>query len=230
MELSARKIQDQRFTTSLRGYDRTEVDAFLDDAASYVSGLEEQLAIAGRKADKANAELDTLRATIDAELEEARRARAMIIDEARTQAAAMTGATGHGTGFDASRSAAAIIAEAEATAKLRTDEVAQITERARTEADRIVGEAEGIAGRREAEADRVLEAARSEAKQIRAESDRYRREMETHLADVRRILLAAGPEGSNADSAKVILSSGEELAVDLRTDARDRSTAPGTLD
>ena len=230
MQLSARKIQDQRFTTSLRGYDRTEVDAFLDDAASYVSGLEEQLAIAGRKADKASAELDTLRATIDAELEEARRARAMIIDEARTQAAAMTAAAGHGTGSDASRSAAAILAEAEAKAKLRTDEVGQITERARTEADRIVGEAEGIAGRREAEADRVLEAARSEAKQIRAESDRYRREMETHLADVRRILLAAGPEGSSADSAKVILSSGEELAVDLRTDARDRSTAPGTLD
>ena len=230
MELSARKIQDQRFTTSLRGYDRTEVDAFLDDAASYVSGLEEQLAIAGRKADKANAELDTLRATIDAELEEARRARAMIIDEARTQAAAMTAAAGHGTGSDASRSAAAILAEAEAKAKLRTDEVGQITERARTEADRIVGEAEGIAGRREAEADRVLEAARSEAKQIRAESDRYRREMETHLADVRRILLAAGPEGSNADSARVILSSGEELAVDLRTDTDDRSTAPGTLD
>lgn len=228
MELSARKIQDQRFATSLRGYDRTEVDAFLDDAAAYVSGLEEQLAIAGRKADKATTELDALKASIDTELEEARRARATIIDEARAEAAAMTQAAGHGEGSDASRSAAAIIAEAEAKAKLRTDEVVQITERARAEADRIVGDAEEIAGRREAEADRVLEAARAEAKQIRAESDRYRREMETHLADVRRILLAAGPEGSKADSARVILSSGEELTVDLTADAEDRSTAPGT--
>ncbi len=228
MELSARKIQDRRFTTSLRGYDRAEVDVFLDDAAAYVSGLEEQLSIAGRKADKATAELDALRASIDAELEEARRARAVIIDEARAEAAAMSAAAGRGESADASRSAAAIIAEAEAKAKLRTDEVAQITERARTDAERIVGEAEDIARRREAEADRVLEAARSEAKQIRAESDRYRREMETHLADVRRILLAAGPEVSHAESARVILSSGEELTVDLRTDTDDRSAAPGT--
>lgn len=228
MELSARKIQDRRFTTSLRGYDRTEVDAFLDDAAAYVSGLEEQLSIAGRKADKANAEIEALRASIDAELEDARRARALIIDEARTEAAAMTAAAGHNEGSDASRSAAAIIAEAEARAKLRADEVVQITERARTEAERIVGEAEDIAVHREAEADRVLEAARSEAKQIRAEADRYHRERETHLTDVRRILLAAAPEGSHADSARVILSNGEELTVDLTTDTEDRSTAPGT--
>lgn len=227
MDLSARKIQDRRFTTSLRGYDRTEVDAFLDDAAAYVSSLEEQLAIAGRKADKATDELDALRASIDSELADARRARALIIDEARAEAAAMTAAAGRGEGPDASRAAAAIIAEAEAKAKLRTDEVAQVTERARAEAERIVGEAEEVSRRREAEAERVLEAARAEAKQIRAESDRYRREMETHLADVRRILLAAGPEASKADSARVILSSGEELTVDLTADAGDRSTAPG---
>jgi len=219
MELSARTIQDHRFASSMRGYRKQDVDAFLAEAAAYVSNLEEHLAIARTRADKSAEELADMRNRIDAELQEARRVRASILDEARAEAATIVEAARGGDGGDANR-AAAVEHEAELRAQRRLAEVDGIIADARSDAERIVHEAETTAARREAEADRVLDAAHAESKRLHTETEQYRAEMERNLAEIKRILESTR-EAAGVPS--VSLDDHDQIVVDLREERTARA-------
>ena len=45
MQVSSRQIEDVRFTTALRGYDRDEVDLFMAECALHTGNLEERTKI-----------------------------------------------------------------------------------------------------------------------------------------------------------------------------------------
>lgn len=218
MQLSARTIHDRRFPTSLRGYDKAEVDDFLAATARYVSSIEEQLAITRRKADRTREELDSLHDVLDQRLTEAHQARDAIIEKAHREAAAIAQAAG-GTDPATARTAAAIISEAEAQASLRLREVDDIVESARTEAERTIRRAESDAALRLAEADRVLDEARREAKTMRVEAERRRTELELELGELRRVGAAATTVGGRGPTVQV--GDDGDLVVDLRDDAPD---------
>ncbi len=86
MELSSRKIEEMRFSSVLRGYDRDDVDGFVADCAAYTSDLEQRTKIAEVHAAAAKKELTELRSEIQVQLEEATAARRKIIEEARAEA------------------------------------------------------------------------------------------------------------------------------------------------
>lgn len=223
MELSARTIQDHRFSTSTRGYRKRDVEDFLERTAAYVSHLEEELAIARTRAEKASLDCKRLEDRIDVELDHARQARATILEEAKAQAAAIVAAAER-AGGDAVKSAA-IIKEAETTAHLKLAEVDSIIEHARARADGIVGDAEHSAALREAEADRVLEVARRDAKRVRQEAERRHAQIESTLAEINRILEArqGGP------APRVTLDDHDELVVDLRVDDTQNASAESRI-
>lgn len=220
MQLSARTIEDHRFSTSINGYRKADVDAFLTEAAAYVSRLEEELAIARTKAEKATTELTDLHARIDGELDRARVARQTILDEARSEADAIVAAARASGGGDPSR-AAAIVQEAEARATRSRDEAEALLDRARAEADRIVEHAESAASTREAEADRVLAAAHAESKRLHEDTEHYRAEMEANLAEIKRILEST--RRSAGDTPRVELGEDDAIVVDLRAGLAQRA-------
>lgn len=211
MELSGRMIEDRRFGTSMRGYTKAEVDEFLAAVGAHVSSVEERLAIAEAKATRARDQLESLQDDLEARIADAQKARTTILDEARAEAAAITARAGTAGSPDAAR-AAAVLAEAEATAALRRREVDEIVEQARVRAQRIEAEAAVNAEHAAAEAERLVSDARREAKRIRQETERYRSEMQSHLAEVRGMLDASS--GTEPDDG--------EIVVDLREDV----TAP----
>ena len=223
MELSARTIEERRFAASVNGYKKQDVEAFRAETAAYVSNLEEQLAIARTRAEKATRELTGMQERIEAELDEARAARARIIDEARAEAATIAEVSGRSEQQDAAH-AAAIIQEAETAAHLRLSEVGSITDRAEAEADRIIAVAEEAATRREAEADRVLDEAHAEAHRLHTETQQYRAEMEANLAEIKRILDSTR---ASADAADVALDDGGNVVVDLRMEQEARTATEG---
>lgn len=213
MQLSARTIEDRRFSTAIKGYRKAEVDAFLTESAAYVSRLEEDLAIARTRAEKAVVELTDLRAHIDQELDRARVARQTILEEARAEAAAIVAAAGQTIGGDAARGAP-VDRGAGSAAVLTRDEADAIIERARADADRIVEQARSTATTREAEADRVLAAARAESQRLAEETRSYRAEMEANLAEIKRILEST--RRSAGETPSVELGDDGAVVVDLR--------------
>lgn len=223
MELSARAIEEHRFASSVNGYRKQDVDDFQAEAASYVSNLEERLAIARTKAEKAHAELAEMRERIERELDDTRRARARILDEARAEATALSDATARGHGAGAPH-ASAIVHQAEATAHLKLAEAQSATDRAHDEADRIIREAEEAAERREAEADRVLDEAKAESHRLQTETRRYRAEMEANLAEIKRILDSARTsDGTGSDKGVAR----DDVVVDLRQEHEARAGSDG---
>jgi len=221
MELSSRHIEDKHFTTALRGYDRQEVDTFVSDCATYTGSLEERTKIAEVRAAASEKELAGLRADIDVLLQEASDARHKIIDEAKAEAATITRqADSAGPSVDTSEAAtkaAAIISEAEVTARLRlegVDEAQRITDE---KAANIVRVAQESAAMTQAEADRLLDKARLDAKSIREETEALRTSMEAQLAEIRRLLEAA--RSGDAEIDRIMTEQDSELVIDLREGA-----------
>jgi DivIVA domain-containing protein len=212
MELSSRQIQDRDFSTARRGYDRGEVDGFLNECATLTSALEQRTRIAEVRAESSELELAKLQSNIDVLLQEATDARRKIIDEARAEASSIATQTEASDGSqelsDAASKATAIVSEAENKARLRMEESDQIREAARDDAGGIIMRAEQSAAMTQAEADRLLDKARLDANSIREETRAIQVSMEAQLAEIRRLLAAARVGDADAD-----------LVIDLREGA-----------
>ncbi|NHZ70390.1 MAG: DivIVA domain-containing protein [Proteobacteria bacterium] len=223
MELSSRTIEERRFSSAMRGYDRTEVDSFLGEVARVMGGLEERLAIAERRAAQSETEIADLRTRVDKELQEATEARRRIINEAKREALAINaGVEQPGDAsivVDAAERAAAIVAEAETKAMLRLQEVDEIVDTARQEAERTVATAQEDAATTRAEASLVLSDARRRAKEVRAAAEAERSSVVGDISELKRIAEVARTGGSDLESleiANIILTSGAEITIDLR--------------
>jgi DivIVA domain-containing protein len=225
MEITARMIEDKRFSFSMRGYSKEDVDTFVSAIASQVSTLEQQLNTAEVKAQKAQDKLDHLEDMLDAKLAEAEAARSKIIEEAQRKAASFTTVAGSmdetGASAAAAKTAAAIVAEAETKAALRLQDLDAMKAEAASKSAQIIKSAEATATLREAEADRVLDAARRQARSMHAESEIAKSEIEDQLGQLRKILVAAQAGGSDElTDAKVILLNGNEIVIDLSEGAQ----------
>lgn len=219
MGWSSREVEQHTFSTSIRGYDRKDVDSFKADLAKHLSTQEERLAIAEAKAARAKEELDRLNDILESRIAEAQRARDAIISEAKQEAEQIMAAAETGGGQDtagAAGRAAAIISEAETKASLRLSRVDEITEKARTEADRIVRSAEQDVQLKLAEADRIVDTARRDAKGIRTDTERAHTEIESQLAELRRIVTAVDDADGDLSGISVVLRDGSDIVVDLR--------------
>ncbi len=225
MKPFSREIQEHQFPSAMRGYSRTEVDAFLTDCGAHMGSLEERLRIAEVRAARSEDELADLRADIDNLLRDATDARRKIIEEAKAEAMTIADQSASIDGSEelteAAAKATAIISEAESAASLRLMSVEQLRSTAQDEAATIVRQAEETAALTlaEAEADRLLEKARMDANSMREETESTRAAMEAQLAEIRRILGAARTQTIGLDDlAKVGVSSSSEpdLVVDLR--------------
>lgn len=209
MELSSRQIQDRDFGTALRGYNRDEVDGFMNECAALTSALEERTRTAEVRSASSERELAAQTANIDVLLQEATDARRKIIEEARVEANSIAGqvaaANGSQESADAASTAAAIINEAEAVAHLRMEEVELIRESAREDAQAIIRRAEQSAAMTQAEADRLLDKARLDASSVREEAEATQAAVEAQLAEIKDLLDAARAGEGNA-----------ELVIDLR--------------
>jgi len=232
MELSSRGVEDRKFGSSVRGYDRGEVDEFVRDIARAMSTLEERLAIAERSAGESDRLLAEMQTRIDQELQDATDARRTIIDEAKREALAISaGVTSLGESGvvgDVAERANAIVAEAETKASIRLQEVSDIVDGARTRADRTIKVAQEDAAATRAEASLVLDDARRRAKEVRTLAETERSAIVSEISDLKKIADAArsGSEDLEAlETANVILSSGSEITIDLRDEAR-RPTEP----
>lgn len=230
MDLSARLIEDQTFATSRKGYDRSEVDAFVAAAAAYCSRLEEERSIAMARAERSQRELDRMNDMLETRIEEARDARANLLEEAKREAdriiANAERAAAAGDDATASSRAAAIISEAETKAELRMNEVEAIREQARQEALSIERDAKQAADLKRAEAERVLDAARRDARDMRRASEADRSRLERQLRQVER-LLADASDGRNLSDTSVSIDDDGDMVVDLRLPDR-RPTDAGT--
>jgi DivIVA domain-containing protein len=220
MELTARMVEDKRFSTSMRGYSKEDVDTFVSAIASQVSKLEQQLTTAEVKTQKAQEELDHLRDGLDAKHAEIEAARIKIIEESQREAASIATVAGSmeetGASAGAVKTAAAIVAEAETKAALRLQDLDAMKTEATDKAARIVKAAEETATLREAEADRVLDAARRQARSMHAESEIAKSEIEDQLVQLRKILVAAqAGDSDELTDANVILRNGNEIVIDL---------------
>jgi len=228
MGLSSRQIQEKYFATALRGYDRKDVDRFMTECASHTSALEERTKIAEVRAETSERELAGLRAEIDILLEEATEARRKIIDEAKVEAGTIAGQVSMAGGSpelsDTASRAAAIIAEAEATAHRRLEGIEQVRVTAEEEAIAIRRRAEASAALTQAEADRRLDKARLDSNAMREEAEATRASMEAQLAEIRRILQGARTGDAGMDelvSASTDNNDDSDLVIDLREDAKD---------
>lgn len=224
VEMLGRQIQDRQFGSARRGYDRSEVDAFLGSMGDRVSALEEQLRTAEVRAASSDEELAQMRQDIDTMLQEATDARRKIIDEAKAEATII--AAGASTIEESAKlggsaaTAAAIISEAETAAAVRLQTSEQAREAAHEDAARIVREAEVKASATQAEADRLLDKARIDARSVREATESVRSSMDVQLAEIRLLLEEArvrDAEFANRPSSG--LGNDAELVVDLRGDA-----------
>jgi DivIVA domain-containing protein len=218
MELSSRQIQDKRFATSLRGYDRGEVDMFRSECAAHTSTLEERTKIAEVHADNTQKELATLQSQSDVLLQEASDARHKIIEEAKAEASLIVSRSSANDGSpelsDAASRASAIIAEAEAKAALRLEGVEQIRVVAEAKAAKIVRAAEESAALTQAEADRQLDKALLDSNTIRADAERARASMMAQLAEIRQVIEEDLPTTTHDGAAD------PNVLVDLRSDVK----------
>lgn len=217
MELSSRQIQDKSFGTARRGYNRTEVDSFMDDCAARTSALEERTRTAEVHSANSERELAAQRANIDVLLQEATDARRKIIEEARAEASSIANQASATDGSPevagAASKARAIIHEAETTARLRMEEVQRYHESSREDAQAIIRRAEQSAAMTQAEADRLLDKARLDANSIREEAKATQAAVEAQLAEIKRLLDAA--RASEEDF---------ELVIDLRDRANKQQS------
>jgi len=226
MELSSRDIEERGFGSSVRGYDRREVDGFLHDVARTMGTLEERLAIAERRTGESERTVAEMRTRIDQELQEATEARRTIIDEATREALAINTGAGslgeQGVVGDAARRAAAIVAEAETKASIRLQEVSNIVDGARSRAEQTIKAAQQDAAATRAEATVVLEDSLRRAREVRSHAETERSAMISDISELKRIADAArrGPEDLEAfETANVILTSGSQITIDLRDEA-----------
>jgi DivIVA domain-containing protein len=220
--MQAREIEERTFPIARRGYSRDEVTSFLTDVARHQSQLEEQLAIANARAERAREELDSYNDVLERRLAETNAAREAILEDARREAAAIVGTSGSTDPevIAAEQTATAIRKEAEARAAVKLREAEEAVAAARQRADAIIHEAEDTAAVRLDEADRVLDEARRTARTIRLDTERDRSEIEDHLKEVRALLVAAHADGTGAlEDSQVILTKGTDIIVDLRAGA-----------
>lgn len=228
MELSGRQIQDRRFASALRGYDRAEVDTFCAEVGGYTGALEERLRIAEVRAASNDEELATLRGEIDTLLSEATEARRKIIEEAREEAAVITAqAATIGESADAATRATAVLSEADTTAGLRIEDAEHLRAVAQEDAAQLVQAAKASTATTQAEADRLLDKARLDANLIRRDAESVRASMEAQIAEIRRILEAARTRDAEFDEVAASRSVDRvktEVMIDLREDAKDPET------
>ena len=230
MGLSAREVQNRSFSTGLRGYDKAEVANYLEQIAEYQANLEERLAIAEAKAARAQEDLDKLNDILETKLNEAHEARGKIIEDAKREAAAIVAGSqqaGQPADGRAVHTSAAIIAEAETKAELRTKQIEALQNQARMEAAQTTEQANQSAELKLAEADRVLEAARKDAREVRRRAEADRSEMEVQLAHLRRIVAsAAASDGKDLADASIELRDNGSLVVDLTAPALVQEESP----
>jgi uncharacterized membrane protein YqiK len=101
---------------------------------------------------------------------------------------------------------------------MRIEEAEAAVTTAKAEAETILRNAEATAALRLAEADRALDEAHGRAKSVRTETERNRSEIEDHLTEVRKILMAARLGGTDdLEAANVILTKGTDVIIDLRS-------------
>lgn len=231
MELSGRQIQDRRFASALRGYDRAEVDTFCAEVGGYTGALEERLRIAEVRAASNDEELATLRGEIDTLLSEATEARRKIIEEAREEATVITAQAatiGESVELaDAATRATAVLSEADTTAGLRIEDAEHLRAVAQEDAAQLVQAAKASTATTQAEADRLLDKARLDANLIRRDAESVRASMEAQVAEIRRILEAARTKDAEFDEVAASRSVDRvktEVIVGLRGDAKDPET------
>jgi DivIVA domain-containing protein len=203
MEVSSRHIQDIHFTKALRGYDRDEVDRFMAECALHTGNLEERTKIAEVRSETAETELAEMRANIDILLEEATDARRKIIEEARQEAGAITSQA------------------SEAGWPRGTEDTTTGVEE---QAAEIVRQAEASATIALANADRILADARQESESILEEARTSKALMESQLAEIRQILVAA----RSNDESKPELDSSDDPDAELVVDLRNMADEPRT--
>ncbi|MGI9666357.1 MAG: DivIVA domain-containing protein [Acidimicrobiia bacterium] len=223
MGLSSREVEGHKFSTSMRGYDKTEVDTFLGEIAKQLSTNEEQLAIATSRAERAKEELDSLNDVLEARLAEAQSAREAILQKAKAEAAQIASTSDGGIETaDASRKAAAIVSEAETKASLRMAQVDTAIEQAEADAERITKAADDDAGLKLAEADRVLENARREAREMHKATEAARTELESNVLELRKLVATANAADGDLHDVNIVVRNGEEIIVDLRAPVAER--------
>jgi DivIVA domain-containing protein len=195
MEVTSRQIEERHFSTALRGYDRDEVDQFMTECAQHTGNLEERTKIAEVRTATVETELAELEANIDVLLEEATDARRKIIEEARAEASAITG---------------------QASRPDTTRTAQDAASRAEEEAAEIVRKAEASATIALANADRILAEARQESESILEEAKASKALMESQLAEIRQILVAARADGEGSGTPQPSDDPDAELVIDLR--------------
>jgi len=234
MKLSSRDIGEQSFGSSVRGYNRGEVGNYLQEVARVMGTLEERVAIAERLAGESERKVADMQTRIDQELRDATEARRTIIEEAEREALAIgagAGSLGEPGVGDAAKRAAAIVAEAEAKATIRLQEVTDIVDGARSRGERTIAAAEQDATATRAEASLVLDDARRRAREVRAQVEAERSMVVSDISELKKIADAArrGSEDLEVyETANVILTSGAEITIDLRDEAvQPAQTTPG---
>ncbi|MFV2000367.1 MAG: DivIVA domain-containing protein [Acidimicrobiia bacterium] len=235
MELSSRDIEERGFGSSVRGYDRREVDGFLHDVVRAMGTLEEHLAIAERRAGESERNAAEMRTRIDQELQEATEARRAIIEGAKREALAIGASAGNpgepGAIGDAAERAVAIVAEAEAKGSIRLQEVSNIVDDAHSRAEQTIKTAQEDAAATRAEASVVLDNARRRAREVRAQAETERAAMIADISELKKVADAVrnGSEDLEAfETANVILTSGSEITIDLRDEVtQPAQTIPG---
>lgn len=195
MERFSQDIEEHTFSSGLRGYDRTEVDAFMDETARRVGVLEETLRSTEVNEANSLAETLSLKASIDTLLQEATDARRTIIDEAREEARSIVegtaGAQDAPETLDVATAAATIVSQAEAEAALIRVEASSERRAAEESATATEHEANAHAAHTRTEADRLLDEARADANAIRAETQKLSMELNAQMSDIRGLLAEA---------------------------------------
>ena len=186
MDRFSSEIEDQVFSSGLRGYDRAEVDAFLTRCAHEMGDLEERFRLSEVRAANNETELADLKANIDSLLQEATDARRKIIEEAKLEAISIV---------EASSTTPVPSVERASPAE---SETALLLERAKAEQQAALEEAESItslakadAAKTRADADSLLDSARADAYTIRAEAQALRADIESHMAEIQELLAMA---------------------------------------
>ncbi len=230
MELRSTDVEVTEFSTAMRGYDRDEVNAFVQRVARAMADLEERVNIATTRAERLDKELRDLRraddraAQVYAEavvakedmLARAAAEAADIVAAARERAATATDA---GAAIEAAEARAAEIeSEARREAEAMATAAAIGLEEARKEADRLVAAARE---RAQEEARRILTDAEAEHAELTAAL----RQLRGLVADLEARAATAIDRPAALTDVEIAIGEAEEVSVDLRDRLRGTPAA-----
>jgi DivIVA domain-containing protein len=187
MDLTPKRIEEVEFRGSIRGYDRNEVDDFLDRVAAGFGRLQNQLTEAVDRATRAEERMAQLEEQLRTQPAQAEPTPVVRVDPDLAADSAVQAA--HRTLHLAQRTADAAVAEAREEAdRMLTDaraEAERLTMDAREEAERLTIDASTLADRmrREAAAD-IEEQAEQARWKMAAEVDELEHSRSSLLADI----------------------------------------------